>query len=147
MSFGAYLGDFMLVLNNLSDLLALPTELFFKKNENEKMRSFNKISREEVSYNIVNSYSLFALLYSLAFLLNVIYSVVSYFSGRKVVFLENKLKNIEFFIFEVSFAEMAFCLSISTIDTYDPDRYTNPKFIFSKILGTGLLMKMAHELT
>ena len=146
-SFGPYLSEFMLVLNNLSDLMALPEELFFKKSETEKMRSFNKISRDEISYNIVNSYSLFSMLYSLAFLLNMILKMVSYFVGRKIAFLEKRLKNIEFFIFEVCFAEITFFLSLSTIDTYDPDRYQSPKFIFAKILGTILLMKIAQELT
>ena len=42
---------------------------------------------------------------------------------------------------------MAFFLSISTIDTYDPNRYLSPKYITSKIIGTILLFKMSQELT
>ena len=90
-TFGPYLSSLMLVLNNLSDLLSLPEELIFKKFPEEKMRSFHKISREELSYNIINSYLLFTSLYSLAILLVFIFRALSYLTGRKMVFLQRKL--------------------------------------------------------
>ena len=110
------------------------------------MRSLNKISRDSISFNILNSYSLFAILYSVASLMNFLLDCLRVVTRRKFIFLKEKLKKIEFFILEVSFTEMTFYLCTAIIDVYDPDKYTDPKYIVSKVLTFLLLLKIGYQI-
>ena len=134
------------MLNNLSDLLALPETFFFEQNELEKMISLNKISRDSISLNILNSYSLFTIAYSGAIIVNLLIDLMRIVTQRKFNFVKEKLKKIEFFILEMSFAEMIFYLCTASVDFYDPNKYSDPKYIVSKVLTFSLLLKIGYEI-
>jgi len=144
--FGGIITSFLGFVSNISDLISLPPEFIFDFDQSSNMRNSYKFTYNNISNNILNSYSLISLGSILAIMLYFLSSVIcsKCIINKKI---KGFLQKFESFMINFSIVELSLYCSFSQIIIYKHNYSSDWKILLSKTISLIILSRIAFLLS